>query len=323
MRNVTLRQLKVFETAARHLSFSRAAKELQLSQPAVSAQIRELEGHAGLALFDRLGRRTHLTGAGREMLAQSRAILGQFRDAEEAMARLRGVSAGTLSVAVSNAADYFIPRLLAEFAQRHPGVRLDLAVHDRDGLLRSLDENAADLAIMVRPPTGENLTFAPFASHRYVVVAPPSHPLASTRKIPLTRVLGERFVLREPGSDSATAMSEVLGPRHENLRVALRIASNEAVKEAVGAGFGLGFLSIHAVALECEVGRLVLLDVRDLEVSGHWFVVQRADKRLPPAATAFKMFLTNEGEALIGALSGSLSAPRGHAAPSPSRKRRR
>ena len=107
MRNATLRQLKVFQTVARHLSISRAAEELHLTQPAVSAQVRELEGHAGLPLFERIGRRLHLTAAGRELVGQSAAILAQFREAEDAMARLKGVEGGTLSVAVISAGDYF------------------------------------------------------------------------------------------------------------------------------------------------------------------------------------------------------------------------
>ena len=92
MKNATLRQLRVFQTVARHLSFSRAAEELHLSQPAVSAQVRELEGHAGLPLFERLGKRVHLTAAGAELLVHSRAIVQQFREAEEAMARRLGVA---------------------------------------------------------------------------------------------------------------------------------------------------------------------------------------------------------------------------------------
>jgi LysR family transcriptional regulator, low CO2-responsive transcriptional regulator len=301
MKNATLRQLKVFETAARLLSFSQAARELHLSQPAVSAQIRELEGHAGLPLFERLGKRLYLTAAGREMVGQSRAILAQFRDAEESMARLKGIAGGTLSVAAISAGDYFFPRLLAAFAARHPGVALDLSVHNREGLLRCLDDNLADLAVMVRPPPGAAIAAAAFAPHRYVVVAPPLHPLAKVAPISLERVLREPFIVREDGSDTATAMRERLGSRYDALRVAMQVASNETIKQAVVAGFGLGFLSAHAVELEQAVGRLVVLDVPDLSVDGHWYVVHRSAKRLPPPAEAFRAFLMAEGAGLIAA----------------------
>jgi len=117
MRNATLRQLKIFETVARRLSFSRAAEELYLTQPAVSTQVKQLEEHAGLPLFEQLGKKIYLTSAGQEMLHHSRAILEQFREADDAMARLKGISGGTLNVAVISAGDYFFPRLLAEFTK--------------------------------------------------------------------------------------------------------------------------------------------------------------------------------------------------------------
>jgi len=304
MRNATLRQLKVFETAARHLSFSRAADELHLSQPAVSAQIRELEEHAGLPLFERLGRGLHLTAAGREMVVQSRTILDQFRDAEEAMDRLKGVAGGTLSVAVISAGDYFFPRLLAVFAARHAGVKLDLSVHNREGLLRCIDENLADLAVMVRPPADEDITAEPFAPHRYVIVAPPDHPLAGRQGIPLEEVLTYRFVVREQGSDTINAMREAFGPAFAELDFAMEIASSETIKQAVIAGLGLSFLSEHAVALERSIGRLAVLDVAGFPSTGSWYVIQRRTKRLPPAAAAFRAFLLAEGARLIGQFAG-------------------
>ena len=299
MRNATLRQLKVFETAARLQSFSRAAETLHLSQPAVSAQIRELEGHAGLPLFERLGKRVYLTEAGRELLAHSRTILGQFDEADEAMARLRGVEGGTLSVAVISAGDYFFPRLLAAFTKLHPGVRLDLSVQNREGLLRRLAENLSDLGVMVRPPEGDDRIAEAFAPHAYVIVAAPSHPLAGARGIPLERALAEPFVMREPGSDTWNSMRDAFGSKFGSVRVAMEIASNETIKQAVIAGFGLGFLSSHAIALEREVGALTVLDVTGLPAMRHWYVVHHRQKRLPPVAVAFKAFLEREGARLI------------------------
>jgi DNA-binding transcriptional LysR family regulator len=299
MKNATLRQLRVFETAARLSSFSRAAEDLHLSQPAVSAQIRELEGHAGLPLFERLGKRVHLTEAGRELLAHSRTILGQFDEADEAMARLRGVEGGTLSVAVISAGDYFFPRLLAAFRQLHPAVRIDLSVQNREGLLRRLTENLSDLGVMVRPPEGGDRIAEAFAPHAYVMVAAPSHPLAGVQGIPVDRVLAEPFVVREPGSDTWNSMRDALGPKFSSVRVAMEIGSNETIKQAVIAGFGLGFLSVHAIALERAVGALTVLDVVGLPAMRHWYVVHHRQKRLPPVAVAFKAFLEREGARLI------------------------
>jgi DNA-binding transcriptional LysR family regulator len=150
VKNATLRQLKVFEAVARLLSFSRAAEELFLSQPAVSIQIRKLEEHAGNALFEQFGKKIYLTPAGTELLRISRAIIQQFEAAENAMTQFRGVSGGRLNVGVISAGDYFFPRLLVEFAGRHSGVVLNFTVHNREELLARIADNLTDLGIMVR-----------------------------------------------------------------------------------------------------------------------------------------------------------------------------
>ena len=121
MKHATLRQLKVFEAVARLLSFSRAAEELHLTQPAVSTQVRKLEEHAGNALFEQFGKKIYLTPAGAELLQIGRAIIQQFEAAESAMTQFKGVSGGRLNVGVISAGDYFFPRLLVDFAGRHRG----------------------------------------------------------------------------------------------------------------------------------------------------------------------------------------------------------
>jgi DNA-binding transcriptional LysR family regulator len=295
MKNATLRQLRVFQTVARHLSFSRAAEELHLTQPAVSAQVKELEGHAGLPLFERLGKRIYLTAAGTELLTHSRAIVQQFREAEEAMDRLKGVSGGRLNVAVISAGDYFFPRLLAEFTRVHPQVTLNLTVHNREELLRELADNDTDLAIMVRPPEGEDTVHEAFAPHAYVIVAAPGHPLAGKPRVAIERLLEEPFIVRERGSDTWNSMREAFGARFSSVRAAMEIRSNETIKQAVIAGMGISFLSSHAVALDVRVGNLAILSVEGFPSMRSWFVVHRRTKRLPPVAVAFKRFLMEEG----------------------------
>lgn len=299
MKNATLRQLKVFETVARHLSFSRAAEELHLTQPAVSTQVKQLEEHAGLPLFEQLGKKIYLTPAGGEMLHYARSIISQFREAEEAMARFKGISGGKLNVSVISAGDYFFPRLLAEFTRRHAGVALNLAVHNREEVLHQLAANLTDLAVMVRPPVDMDTHNESFAPHPYVIVAAPNHPLAGKKNIPLSRLARESFVVREKGSDTWNSMQDGFAGRLPNLNIAMEITSTETIKQAVIAGMGISFLSIHTVALELQVGNLVVLDVEGFPVMLNWFVVHRKNKRLPPVALAFKNFLLEDGARLI------------------------
>ncbi|MEO6919869.1 MAG: LysR family transcriptional regulator [Collimonas sp.] len=299
MKNATLRQLKTFETVARHLSYSRAAEELHLTQPAVSLQVKQLEEHAGLPLFEQLGKKIYLTAAGIEMLRHGRMIIQQFRETEDAMAQLQGVAGGRLNVAVISAGDYFFPRLLAEFQRSRDNVSLKLTVHNREELLRSLHDNLTDLAIMVRPPEDVCMIRQAFAPHPYVIVASPEHPLANRKNISMTRLLREPFIVRERGSDTWQSMQESFGEQVEQINVAMEIKSFETIKQAVIAGMGISFLSVHTISLELQVGNLVVLDVQGFPAMLNWYVVHRQNKQLPPVAIAFENFLMSDGAALI------------------------
>lgn len=299
MKHATLRQLKVFEAVARLASYSRAAEELHLTQPAVSTQIRKLEGHAGLPLFEQLGKKIFLTAAGQELLHHSRVIIRQFEEAEAAMTHFKGVSGGRLNVAVISAGDYFLPSLLVEFARRHEGVEINLSVHNRGDLLTQLGDNLTDLAVMVRPPDDADTVAEPFAPHPYLIVAPRDHPLVHERAIALSRLVREPFIVREPGSDTRHSMADAFGRHHAHVNVALEVKSTETIKQAVIAGMGVAFLSGHTVSRELRDGSLVALDVQGLPVMLHWYLVQRRQKRLPPVAQAFREFLLREGSALV------------------------
>jgi len=299
MKNATLRQLKVFEAVARLLSFSRAAEELHLTQPAVSTQVRKLEEHAGNLLFEQFGKKVFLTPAGTELLLISRNIIQQFEAAESAMTQFSGVSGGKLNVGVISAGDYFFPHLLVEFASRHRNVVLNFTVHNRAGLLAHIDDNLTDLAIMVRPPNDLDTVHQPFAPHPYVIVAAPGHPLVDAKNIGLNTLMREQFVVREKGSDTWHSMVEGFGGDLGDVRIAMEIPSTETIKQAVIAGMGVSFLSAHTVSRELKAGSLRVLDVQGFPLALHWYVVHRRNKRLPPVAQAFKDFLLCDGAALI------------------------
>ena len=299
MRSATLRQLRVFASAAAHLSFARAAEELHLTAPAVSLQIAELERHAGSPLFERLGRRVYLTAAGEAMLRASTAILATLRSLDEELEGQRGVEGGLLDVGVISAGDYFFPALLADFCARHPGVRVQLSVCNREDLVRRLDHNQVDLAIMGKPPDGSDFQAAVFAQHPILLIAAPNHPLARRRRVPIAALAKEPFIAREEGSLTREAMDETLKRARIRPNVVIETSSNETIKQAIAAGFGIGFASLHAVGLEVEAGRLAVLDVAGFPVTRRWYVVHRRGKHLPAVTRAFSEFLRGEGEAGI------------------------
>lgn len=298
-RDATLRQLKVFESVARHLNYSRAAEELHLTQPAVSTQIRALEEHCGVALFEQLGKKVYLTPAGERMLHHGRLIIEQFREAGQDMAQFAGIAGGTLNIAVVSTGDYFFPRVLAEFKKRFMDIELNLQACNREQLLSHLAQNRTDIAVMVRPPQDRDLSYEPFAPHPYVIVAPPDHPRAGESNIALPSLAGEPFIAREEGSDTRTAMRESFSGRLDDFRLAMELTSTETIKQAVMAGMGISFLSAHTVSLELQVGLLKVLDVKGFPAMHEWFVVHRKNKQLPAVARAFKEFLLADGAALI------------------------
>jgi len=297
--HITLRQLKVFEAVARLASYTRAAEELHLTQPAVSMQIKQLEGGAGLPLFEQLGKKIYLTEAGRELYHYSRAISQQLDEADRVMAEMKGVRRGRLTVAVASTANYFAARLLAVFNQRHADATIILEVTNREGLLQHLDVNDIDLAIMGRPPEKLDLVAEPFMENPLVIIASPSHPLARMKKIPLARIQQETFVVREQGSGTRIAMERFFAEQGVQLSTGMEMSSNEAIKQAVQAGLGLGIVSIHTLELELETRRLQVLDVESFPILRHWYVVHRQGKRLSPVAQIFKEFVIKEARGLL------------------------
>jgi DNA-binding transcriptional LysR family regulator len=177
MKNDTFRQLRVFTEVAKHLSFARAAEALHLTPPAVTIQVKELEGHVGLPLFNRQGRQVSLTTAGEYMLVNARKMLATLKDAEDATARLQRLEVGSLTIGMVSTAKYFLPRLLAQFQSEHAGIEIKLAVGNREQLLRMLHANEVDIAVMGRPSTELATRAEPFAAHPHVFVTPTDHPL--------------------------------------------------------------------------------------------------------------------------------------------------
>jgi len=296
----TLRQLQVFEAVARELSFSRAARELHLTQPAVSMQVKQLEGQAGLPLFEQVGKRLYLTEAGRVLFRQTHAIQRQVEEASQTLAALKGVNQGTLDITLISTAKYFAPRYLARFCAPYPGVKLKLTVANRAGLLQRLMDNETDLAIMGHPPEGLDIVAEPFARNPHAIIAPPGHPLARARRIPLRRLAGENFLIREPGSGTRLLMERVFRGHGMSVNATMEISSDETIKQAAMAGMGIAFLSLNTVELERQTGHLVVLDVIGMPVMRAWYIVHRKDKRLPPVAAAFREFLLSRRDDASG-----------------------
>ena len=296
MRRLTFRQFRVFEAVARHLSFSRAAEELHLSQPAVSMQVKGIETILGMRLTEQLGKKIFLTEAGREVLHASRTITARLDDMQANLAQLRSIDSGQLKLAATSTVNVVATGILARFRGRHPGVTVHLDVSNRAAVLDQLIGNRIDLAIMGQVPDGLGLEAIRFMDNPLVVIAPPDHPLVGQKNISVASLAAESFLVREAGSGTRGAMERFFAARELEIQSSMEMSSNEAIKQAVQAGLGLGILSLQTLEMELALKRLAVLNVDGFPIMRHWYIVHRADKRLSPAALAFKAFVLGTAE---------------------------
>jgi len=306
MLNLSIRQLRVFVAAARHSSFAQAAKELHITPPAVSMQISELERSVGLPLFDRIGRKATLTMTGEYLLVHARRILSTLREAEDNIARFRGLRGGELTIGMVSTAKYFVPRLLAQFRAEHPLVQLRMSVGNRESLSEALTRNEVDLAIMGRPPPLLATRAEPFAAHPYVIVAAPTHFLAAQEHVPVAALASLPFIVREPSSGTRASMIQFFREHGIDPPAAMEMPSNETIKQAVIADMGLAFLSLHTLGLELQFGVLRTLAVEGLPLMRRWFVVHPQSRSLSPAAESFRYFILERAERFLATQFGSL-----------------
>jgi len=283
----SLRQLHIFEAVARHLSYTRAAEEFHLPQPAVFAQVKQLEDSAGLPLPDRLGKQLFLTDAGREMLTTSRETVQAIERLEMRLADLQGLKKGRLRIAIVTTAKYLIPRLLGEFCTRYPGIEASLTVTNREKLLARLAANEDDLVVLGTPPEHLDVVATPIADNPLVVVARQDHPLVGKKKIPLRRIAEEPFILREAGSGTRLTIERHFAEQGLVPRIRMELGSNEAIKQAIAGGLGLSILSSHTLALESPQGPLQVLDVAGFPLLRQWYVAYPAGKHLSAVTEAF------------------------------------
>lgn len=292
--NITFRQLRLFLALADTGSVSAAARAHHVTQPTASMQLREVTEAVGLPLYEVIGRQVHLTEAGQQLAAAARAISDRWEGFEQTVAGLKGLTRGRLRVAVVSTAQYFIPGLLGDFCTRHPQIDLALQVLNRDGVVQRLRDNADDLYVMSQPPTDMELDDQVFLSNPLVLIAPAGHPLAERKRLTLSALADERFLVREAGSGTRLATDRYLATQGFEPRLRLALGSNEAIKEAVAARLGVAVISLHALRADSARRDLCVLPVQGLPIPSQWHLVYPRAKRLSPIAQVFHAHLLAE-----------------------------
>ena len=299
MKQATLHQLQILEAIARHGSFTRAAEELELTQPTVSQQIKRLTQTIGLPLFEQLGKQIYLTAAGQEVLAASAIISEKFAELEIAIDEIKGLKQGRINLVASTTAKYFVPRLLGTFRRKHPDIELALHITNQEGVLARLAKNQGDLYFTGRPPSDLEIELRPILDNPLVVVAPSNHPLAGKTNIALKELATEPFIFREAGSGTRSVVEHFLAENRVAVDVVIELSSNEAIKQAIAGGLGISVLSQHSLDLETQNGLLTILNVEGFPIHRHLYVIYPNGKQLSVAAHTFLDFSIAEGKQII------------------------
>ena len=298
MKNATFRQLQIFESIARNGSFTIAAEELHLTQPTLSMQIKKLTSIVGMPLYDQIGRQIYLTDVGKRLHKTCQEVFDSLNGFEMHVSNTKGIKEGNLKIAGVTTAEYFAPRIIGAFCRKYPGINVALEVNNRQRVLERLGQNLDDIYIVGQAPTDPDIYRIPFLANPLVVFAPPNHPLAHEKNIPIEALADEHFIMREPGCGTFGSIDKLVKSKHFRFKSSMVLGSNEAIKNAVIGGLGLSMLSIYALIHEINSGEIVILDVIGFPVKDEWYLCYPKGKQLSVVAQVFAEYMTFEGREL-------------------------
>ncbi|SMN11500.1 RuBisCO operon transcriptional regulator CbbR [uncultured Candidatus Thioglobus sp.] len=288
MINYTLKQLTSFEAVVRLKSFTKASKELNITQPAVYMQIQQLTQNIGSELLNVKGKAISPTFIGKKLYQTCLDVIARLEQGQAEIEQTLDPEAGHLQIAVATTTNSFVSRVLAKFKKQYPKMTFHLEVTNRKLLLEKLDNHNNDLIVMGEPPADMLLITKPFMENPLIAIAHPDHPLLKNKQNSIKTLNQETLITREQGSGTRITIERVLGMKFNS---EIEINSNEAIIEAVQAGLGIGFVSKHTVQLELKNGIIKQLNVDRFPITRHWHVVHSAKTKLSPIAQKFKAFI--------------------------------
>ena len=288
----TVHQLTVFRTVAQHLSYTRAAEALYLSQPAVAQQVKSLEQMLGLHLFARSGRGIVLTPAGQEFLILVDRLLTQLTETTPVVHEIHTLKRGSVVIGASiSAGTYVVPPLLGSYHTLYPRIHLTLLVAHRHSIEEDLLSYKIDLGVMGFIERRERFEVEVLRPYELLMVASPSHRLASRSAIPLHDLQEETLLMRERESVTRLATELQFVQAGVPIPASLELGNIEATKEGVAAGLGIAVLPYESVALELRNGDLTVLGVQGFPLQRQWYIMHVKGRRLSLAAKALRQLL--------------------------------
>lgn len=291
-------RLKIFHTVAQVKSFTKAAEILNLTQPAITFQIKNLEEEFSTRFFNRDQNRITLTDTGRILFRYAEIILDEYEKASEEIARITGILSGEIRTGVASLlGKYLLPKLIGVFKQRYPNINIIMLVGDSADLIQKIQEHTVDLVIVSEPFSLKNFVVKPFIDDEIIVIVNPEHKWASRDHIEIEDLLKEPFIAREYGSGLREVFKNFLSSRNinlKNMRLAMTLGSSEALKSAVESGVGYSIISNMAVKREIELGLLKQVPVKGMNIKRRFFIVYPPQHYKKNVIGAFLNFITSE-----------------------------
>jgi len=285
---VDIRGLEVFLSVAKHLNYTRAGEELNLSQPSVSIRIKQLENELGMKLFEQLGKKVALTDAGLLLVSHARRVIAAIQDAKQALEELQGLERGSLRIGASTTPGmYLIPQIIARFKERYPKIEVHLGIKDTKQVEEGVIRNEFDFGFVGGHLVGDEVDVLAWVTDQLVLVVGPKHPLAKKKSIKAEDLRKEKFILRELGSATRSTIASHLQKSSLAVQTVMEMENPESVKKAVQSGLGIAFISKFAVEIELRAKTLVAVRIHGLDIRRELKIVHRKDKHLSRAAQTF------------------------------------
>jgi DNA-binding transcriptional LysR family regulator len=298
---MNLNHLAIFHAVAQTGSMTLGADRLDISQPAVSKQVQELESSLRVHLFDRIGRRVYLSQAGEILADFATKLFALAQEAQQAMSDVRAVGKGNLAIGASTTiGTYLLPGVLAEFWRRYPNVELLVRIENTEQVHRRLANHELEIGLTEGFVEEEELDSEVFHQDQLVVIASPNHRLARKSRVSVSMMQHEPFILREPGSGTRAVEERALKRLKLSVRIVMALGGTEAIKRVVAEGVGLAIVSRLSVQTECPAGVLVVLPVQGLALERPLHLVRRKGRRDAPALQAFCNVLREKTASHLG-----------------------
>ncbi len=289
----------MFISAAKHLNFTHAAKEIHVSAPAVSLQIKEMESLLDADLFIREGKSLQLTSAGEYFLPYAKKIVSTLNEASDIIDQLKGVDSRPLKIGLVSTAQYFLPHLLIQFKLQYQHIKILIEVRNRQQLVELLRDGKIDIAIMGIPPKEIDTRIEAFASHPHVFIASPLNPLSGKVNLTPDALSDFEIISRESGSGTRAIMESYFAEHNLSPIVSMEMSSNETIKQAVMADLGISFVSMHTIGSELANKQIIILDIQNTPIMRTWHVVALTKRNASQAAEAFRYFMLGKGGKIL------------------------